>query len=216
MKSILSSRIEDTHAEMEQLALFEDEEDEPREPDVQEVANYVRAMELGLRRVRELPIGSRLIRELHALLLQAVRGGEGNKAPGEFRRSQNWIEYFLRGVRLQAQRALADTRKVLEFYEVNRQRLKEGKRVPQEAARILDQVFANPFISITRYPQRVGESFHNANKGVEFWVKQGLLREHTGQKRNRVSVAQQWLDLMSTPSLPVHADLPPPEKTRAE
>ncbi len=328
-EAILSSRIEDTHAGMEQLALFEDEEKSVREPDVREVANYVRAMETGLARLNELPISTRLIRELHRILLRDVRGGEGTKTPGEYRRSQNWIgppgctlkeatfvppppetvgehlgalenyihsqgsepplvkaalihyqfevihpfldgngrigrliitlflcergclsqpllylsgffdetredyyrlllevsqkgawrewiAYFLRGVRLQAQRALADTRRVLELYEQNRIRLKEGKRVPQEAARILDHVFANPFISIARYAQRVGESFHNANKGVEFWVKQGLLHEYTGQKRNRVFVAKALLELMSEPSPPIHASKPGIEKTQSE
>ena len=93
-EAILSSRIEDTHAEMGQLALFEEEEDgveDDRTHDVREVANYVRALENGLQRVRELPISTRLIKELHAILLQEVRGGESSKTPGEFRRSQNWI-----------------------------------------------------------------------------------------------------------------------------
>lgn len=327
-EAILSSRIEDTHARMEQLALFEDEEGAVREPDVMEVANYVRALEVGLQRLRELPISTRLIRELHVVLLRDVRGGERTKTPGEFRRSQNWIgpqgctlsqatfvppppdmigehlgalenyihdsgsepplvkaalihyqfeaihpfldgngrigrllitlflcergcisqpllylsgffdetrqdyyrllldvsqrgawrewvAYFLRGIRVQSERALADTHKVLDFYNKNRLRLKEGKRVPQEAARILDHVFANPFISISRYAERVGESFHNANKGVDFWVRHGLLREYTGQKRNRVFVAQELLDLMSEPNLPVNALQPPNEKTQS-
>ncbi len=91
-EAILSSRIEDTHADMGQLALFEqeDEDDEPVS-DVREVANYVRALEYGLQRIAELPISTRLIKELHEILLKDVRGGECTKTPGEFRRSQNWI-----------------------------------------------------------------------------------------------------------------------------
>jgi Fic family protein len=58
--------------------------------DVVEVSNYVRAMEHGLKRLREgFPLSNRLIREMHGILLSRGRG-EG-KAPGEFRRSQNWI-----------------------------------------------------------------------------------------------------------------------------
>jgi Fic family protein len=57
--------------------------------DVEEVVNYVRALNTGLRRLDELPLSLRLIREIHATLMQGVRGA--NRDPGEFRRSQNWI-----------------------------------------------------------------------------------------------------------------------------
>ena len=91
-EAILSSRIENTIADMEELALFEaQDEEEPKRPDVREVANYVRAMETGLAQLTSLPISSRLICDLHGILLGGVRGGEGSKTPGEYRRSQNWI-----------------------------------------------------------------------------------------------------------------------------
>ncbi len=61
----------------------------PSESDVREVLNYVRALEYGLERVNTLPVSLRLIRELHAHLMEGVRGGQAT--PGEFRRSQNWI-----------------------------------------------------------------------------------------------------------------------------
>lgn len=58
--------------------------------DVQEVSNYVAAMNHGLARIREgFPISLRLIREIHDILLSKGRGS--TKQPGEFRRSQNWI-----------------------------------------------------------------------------------------------------------------------------
>ena len=78
-EAILSSRIEDTHAEMGQLALFEEEEEAQPVSDVREVANYVRALEHGLRRIIELPISTRLIKESHELLLKDVRGGREHK-----------------------------------------------------------------------------------------------------------------------------------------
>lgn len=90
-EAVLSSRIEGTRAslvdvyayEAEQLSLFEQTDD------VREVYNYVRAMEFGLERIKTLPISLRLIREVHAKLMENARGG--NLTPGEFRRSQNWI-----------------------------------------------------------------------------------------------------------------------------
>ena len=310
-EAILSSRIENTIADMEELALFEAQpEEEPTRPDVREVANYVRAMEYGLKKLTELPISSRMICELHGLLMAGVRGGDVSKTPGEYRRSQNWIgqpgatlaeatfvppppdemqrvlgdwekylhahtpepvlvkcafmhyqfeaihpfldgngrigrllitlflssggylsqpllylsgffdntrddyyrlllavskkgqwrdwlEYFLRGVRTQAKAALADTQAVLRLYEAHRESLKRAKRVPQTAALILDELFGNPMFSISRFCGQFGEGFHNVNKGVEFWINQGLLREITGQKRNRLFVADELLQLMS-------------------
>ena len=87
-EAILSSQIEDKFATMQQLALF-DISAEPENADVQEVANYVAALEYGLNRVNELPVSLRLIRELHERLLMGVRG-EGQR-PGEFRTRQNFI-----------------------------------------------------------------------------------------------------------------------------
>jgi Fic family protein len=58
--------------------------------DVQEVSNYVAAMNHGLKRLQEgFPLSLRLLREIHGVLLAKGRGSE--KDPGEFRRSQNWI-----------------------------------------------------------------------------------------------------------------------------
>jgi len=117
-----------------------------------------------------------------------------------------WIGYFLRGVRLQAKQALNDTEKILKQYETYRERLKQGKRVPTESARILDLIFANAYISVARYAKRYNVSFHNAGKGVEFWVNNGLLKEVTGQQRNRLFVADGILRIMSGPSRPVNGE----------
>jgi Fic family protein len=87
----MSSRIEGTQAQVQDIYLFELREPaiEPRIPDVREVANYVRALEHGLSRCRELPVCLRLIRELHQILLEGVRGEQDR--PGELRNTQNWI-----------------------------------------------------------------------------------------------------------------------------
>ncbi|RDD60603.1 Fic family protein [Ferruginivarius sediminum] len=90
-EAVLSSQIEGTQSSLSDLLLFESEE-APGVPldDVQEVSNYVAAMNHGLARIREgFPISLRLIREIHDILLSKGRGN--TKQPGEFRRSQNWI-----------------------------------------------------------------------------------------------------------------------------
>ncbi len=313
-EAILSSRIENTIAEMDELALLEAQEDEePKRPDVMEVANYVRALETGLARLETLPISSRLICELHGMLLSGVRGGDVTKTPGEYRRSQNWIgrpgatladatfvppppdemqralgawenylnadtpepvlvklaflhyqfeaihpfldgngrigrllitlylcsqrclsqpllylsgffdenrdeyyrlllgvsqrgqwrewlEYFLRGVRQQARAALEDTKRILGLYDSYRDRLKQAKHPPQAAGLILDELFGNPFFSISKYCARTGTTFTKTSRGAEFWVEQGLLKEITGQKRHRLFLAEAPLNAMAGPT----------------
>ena len=90
-EAVLSSQIEGTQSSLSDLLLFENE-GAPGVPidDVQEVSNYVSALEHGMNRLREgFPISLRLICELHEILLSKGRGSQ--KKPGEFRASQNWI-----------------------------------------------------------------------------------------------------------------------------
>lgn len=90
-EAVLSSRIEGTRTSFEellsyeagQLRMFEDTHD------AKEVHNYVKAMDYGLERLAALPISMRLIREIHGILMQGVRGEQ--LSPGEVRRTQNWI-----------------------------------------------------------------------------------------------------------------------------
>lgn len=89
-EAVLSSQIEGTQSSLEDVLAFEASalrDDTPK--DVAEVVNYVCAMNHGLARLSELPLSLRLLREIHAELMRGVRGGE--KTPGEFRTSQNWI-----------------------------------------------------------------------------------------------------------------------------
>ena len=89
-EAVLSSRIEGTQASFSDLLFFEAANlGESEVPDVREVANYVRALEYGLARLQQLPLSLRLIREMHAHLLDGARGQ--TQTPGDFRRSQNWI-----------------------------------------------------------------------------------------------------------------------------
>jgi Fic family protein len=90
-EALLSSQIEGTQSSLSDLLLFEIEEARGALfDDVQEVSNYVAAMNHGLARIREeFPLSLRLMREIHEILLSKGRGA--GKQPGEFRRSQNWI-----------------------------------------------------------------------------------------------------------------------------
>jgi Fic family protein len=90
-EALLSSQIEGTQSSLSDLLLYESDV-APGVPldDVLEVSNYVAAMDLGMRRLKEgMPISNRLLKELHTTLLSKGRGS--HQSPGEFRRSQNWI-----------------------------------------------------------------------------------------------------------------------------
>lgn len=86
-----SNKIEGTKTSIEEEMMdIEDVLPENRD-DVMEIKNYIEAMHYGIKRITydDFPFTSRLIRELHSIILKGVRGK--HKTPGEFRKSQNWI-----------------------------------------------------------------------------------------------------------------------------
>lgn len=89
-EAVLSSRIEGTLATFSDLLKVESgiKYGEVRN-DADEIINYINAMNHGLKRLNDLPVSLRLIKEMHELLLKGVRGH--SKLPGEFRKSQNWV-----------------------------------------------------------------------------------------------------------------------------
>jgi Fic family protein len=90
-EALLSSQIEGTQASL--IDVLGADEDHVPTADVGEVINYIKAMRHGLKRLREddFPMSLRLLRELHGVLMQQVRGGAIHLTPGEFRTSQNWV-----------------------------------------------------------------------------------------------------------------------------
>ncbi len=89
-EAVLSSRIEGTQATLVDLLAFEARiSHRPVRSDVRDVANHVDALDYALERVHTLPISSRLLREVHEVLMHGARGGA--RYPGEFRTTQNWI-----------------------------------------------------------------------------------------------------------------------------
>lgn len=89
-EAVLSSQIEGTQSSLQDvLAAEANIFNRERPSDVREVLNYIDAMHYGLARLADLPVSTRLIREIHQHLLQGVRGSR--LTPGELRTSQNWI-----------------------------------------------------------------------------------------------------------------------------
>ena len=86
-EALMSSQIEGTQATLDDI--LDPEVEKNQNADVADVLNYIRAANFAMNRMKELPLCNRLLKETHEILLSGIRGGEKN--PGEFRRSQNWI-----------------------------------------------------------------------------------------------------------------------------
>src|SRR3989338_1343885 len=90
-EAVLSSKIEGTQATLGEVLAKEAGASVSRNPDdLQEVQSYIIALNHGIKRLEDFPLSLRLIREVHEKLMQGVRGSHAT--PGEFRKSQNWIE----------------------------------------------------------------------------------------------------------------------------
>lgn len=88
-EAVLSSQIEGIQCTLDDVLEQEVSEAGIKTKDIGEVVNYVHAMNYGIERLNDLPLSLRLLREVHGYLLAGVRGE--HKAPGEFRKTQNWI-----------------------------------------------------------------------------------------------------------------------------
>ena len=88
-EAVISSQIEGTQASL--IDVLQKDGKNEKIKDTEEIVNYIKATNYAFKRLEELPLCMRLIKETHSILLSGVRGNE--KSPGEFRKSQNWIGY---------------------------------------------------------------------------------------------------------------------------
>lgn len=305
-EAVLSSRIEGTRTQLDDLFLAEMDRPTAHSADLREVQNYVQAIEKGIPLLKKWPIASRLVLRLHEILMGGVRGGD--KTPGEFRKIQNfigstgdtvetakyvppppehlselianwerfvnerdqfpdliqcaimheqfeaihpfqdgngrigrllitlfliqrkrlpqpllylsafieahrreyydllqgvrtdgdwnaWIQFFLAGVTETSQQAVRQARNLDDVRRKMRNQLK-GKHRARE---LLDDLFANPYITAARAAQRLNVTRPTAQKSIDLLRSFGLLHEMTGQAWGRVYVAQAILKAMETP-----------------
>ena len=308
-EAVTSSRIENTQSGLEDLFLFEADQTELSPmSDVKEIINYVRAMEYGIKRLEDLPISSRLICEIHGILMKGVRGEHAT--PGLMRTSQNWIgspgctlmdatyvpppvpemkqcfsdleryihsnpqepaliqcglvhyqfeaihpfvdgngrigrlvimfmllekkllsqpllylsdffeqhrdeyyrlllnvsqkgdwkawiTFFLNGVRQQSEDALLTIQKLLDLQSKYRA-LTTVRRVPKVVNRLIDYLFASPVISTSALSKVWEVPFPTVQRGVNYLIEKGVLREITGGRRNRLFAAHEISDIIMT------------------
>jgi len=110
---------------------------------------------------------------------------------------RGWTEFFLRGVAIQARDAISDAKKILELHTEYQRMLEQTKKVPESAHRLIDEVFFNPFISISRLCNKWNKPFNSVKMGVKRLVSIGILKEMPGRKRNKIFVALKLLDLLT-------------------
>jgi len=319
-EAVLSSQIEGTQASLTDVLQFEaGEREDSKLRDVEEVVNYVGAMKFGLEQTA-LPMSLRLIRQIHARLMQGVRGE--HLEPGEFRRSQNWIgaagctlstasfvpppphlmpqlmgdlerflydetlpplihaglahaqfetihpfldgngrvgrllitfllcrrgilsrpllylshflkqnraeyydrlqavrttgaweewlAFFLRGVRDVATQAHETAGKILTLRTQSQELLQNEGKAGATLLRALDILFALPLLTPATLEEKLGVSYVTANNHVGRLVELGILQETTGYKRNRRFSFAPYLALIDSAAPASSSSAPPP------
>ncbi len=313
-EAVLSSQIEGTQSTLEDLLEFEAVRKSPTTAprDVEEVVNYVGAMNHGLERLASLPLSLRLLREIHERLLRGVRGGE--RSPGAFRTSQNWVgpqgctlqtaqfvpppphemnaalhnleqflhdhtslpvlihcgiahaqfetihpfldgngrvgrllitlllcergvlqrpllylsyylkahraqyydrltairhdgdwegwlKFFLRGVYEVSQAATQVSREISRLRETHRNLVSEKAPNAVSGLKLLDYLFQHPLIGVRNAEQELGCSYATANTLVRHFENLGILKEKTGQQRNRIYLYESYHALFKQQAL---------------
>ena len=304
-EATLSSQVEGTQATFSDLLKAEAKiEDMEIHKDVDEIVNYINAMNYGLKRLETLPLSLRLIKEIHKTLLHGVRGEW--KTPGEFRISQNWVggatietanfipppahelsallgnlekflhdsstlpiliktgvihsqfenihpfldgngrigrllttfylcqqkvlqrpllylseyfkqhrqiyydrlnavhekdeiegwlKFFLEGVAITSNKAVETARKILQLKNTDHQKIMKVSRSAGKGVALLNRLYKMPLVRVKDVEKITGLKNPNALELVSKFVKQGILEEITGQKRNRVFIYQSYVKL---------------------
>ena len=305
-EATLSSQVEGTQATFADVLKAEAKiKDVEIHKDVDEILNYIKAMKYGLERLQTLPLSLRLIKEIHRILIEGVRG-EG-KSPGEFRTSQNWVggatiqtasfipvpahellslldnlekflhdtsslspilikiglihsqfenihpfldgngrigrllitfylcqqgilrrpllylseffklhrqnyydklnavhekddlegwlKFFIEGTTITADKAVETARKILQLRDNDVQKVMSLGRSAQKAKQLLDYLYKMPLVRVKTVEKISGLKNPNALALVSKFIKLGILKETTGQKRNRVFSYQNYINL---------------------
>ena len=108
-----------------------------------------------------------------------------------------WLTFFLNGVRQQSEDALLTIQKLLDLQKRYRT-LATGRRVPKVVNRLIDHLFASPVISISALSKTWEIPFPTIQRGVDYLVEKGILREITGGQRNRLFAAHEISNIIMT------------------
>ena len=108
-----------------------------------------------------------------------------------------WLDFFLRGIVVQAQDAISKAKKILELYGEYQRILSSSKKIPETSPRLIEEVFSNPVISISGMSKKWKVPYNSIKTGVERLVKIGILREETSRRRNKLFVAPRLMAILT-------------------
>ncbi len=109
---------------------------------------------------------------------------------------KDWLTFFLRGVAMQAKEGIDSAGKIIDLNAKYHGIIQETKKIPESAHRLVDELFLNPFISITEVSKKWGVSFNSVKIGIARLSNAGILREISDKKRNKLYVAPELFDLL--------------------
>jgi Fic family protein len=110
---------------------------------------------------------------------------------------RGWIDFFARGVANQAKEALSDAKRILELHSEYEELLMETKKIPESAHTLVNEIFENPFISVSGLSKRWDMPFNSIKRSVSRLVKIGILRELDQRRRNKIYYAPRLLELLT-------------------
>ena len=108
-----------------------------------------------------------------------------------------WVDFFLEGVEQTALSALHTARRIVELFETDNEKIRKAGRSATSELRVLLALRHRPVLTITHLSETQGMTFPTASKAIEKLVKEGIVRELTGQRRNRIYVYDAYLAMLN-------------------
>jgi Fic family protein len=110
---------------------------------------------------------------------------------------EEWLAFFLEGVRETADAAVATARRLASLFGADRDRIAAGGRRAGSALRVQEALKARPVATTQELRKRSGLSFPATATGMELLRELGIAREITGKRRNRVFVYEAYLSILN-------------------
>ena len=114
-----------------------------------------------------------------------------------------WLDFFLQGVAETAEGAESTAQRLIQLFSRDETHIQQGTNAPASALRVHQAIREHPIVTIQSVRERTGLSFHAASSGMAILEQLGIVRELTGQRRNRVFGYQQYIDILSEGTEPL-------------
>lgn len=114
-----------------------------------------------------------------------------------------WIDFFLEGVQVTASNAVDTAKRLLDLFQQDEQKIQGMGRRASTILRVYRIFCELPLVTLNRVCERTGLSFPAVSKSVDELTKEGILREITGQRRNRVFAYDQYLNILNEGTEPL-------------